>query len=120
MQYIFDWAKQFSNVCAILCGHDIPMAASDPAGTNFRCRVDAASDGHPLVSIYADFQLGAGVLARGMPIPNGIADRNDPDTACSYVILLTFGMDDPSVTISAINTTTGVLPGTLAQPNSGR
>jgi len=64
-----DWAKGFSNVKAILCGHDIPDGTD--TGTNVAHRVDTATDEHPLVGIYANYQLGPGNSCNGCVGPSG-------------------------------------------------
>ena len=67
------WAKTFSNVRLVLCGHVIPYGACPDASTpcqpdpktsqtpyavswNWNYRSDTANDGHKLLGIYANYQ----------------------------------------------------------------
>jgi hypothetical protein len=49
------WAKSFSNVRLVLCGHDIPSGQSEAANVSYR--IDPSAGGGNLLGIYADYQF---------------------------------------------------------------
>ena len=52
---VLAWAQGFANMHLVLCGHFVPddIESGTPNGAH---RVDHATDGHPLLGIYADYQ----------------------------------------------------------------
>jgi len=100
---LFEWAKGFSNVCAILCGHDIPDPSTIGQGSNFTYRVDPATDGHPLVSIFANWQLGARDGTTPTTDPNWDVVFYDQNKCSSRVVLL-LELSGTELTINAYNT----------------
>jgi hypothetical protein len=87
-----EWAKQFQNVKAILCGHVLsPFGNSGP---NEAHRIDTAKDGHTFVGIFADYQTDYTLNAIGQP-------------SYSQVVLL-LELSGSLVNVRAFNTTTNV------------
>jgi hypothetical protein len=102
-QELCDWAKTFSNIKAILCGHSLPQTGTEE-GTNHYHRVDMAWDGHPLIGIYTDYQVGFGDDKTVPADANGCVG---PGGQLPSQVVLLLELSDFQMNVRAFNTTTG-------------
>jgi hypothetical protein len=110
---IWNWAQQFRNLKAIMCGHscDALNAIEDP-GTHESGPTEAfnpltATDGHMVLGIYSDHQsdyMPNTPNHKPVPIPNQVEINPSYD---QVVLLLELLSNKSNVVIRAFNTTTG-------------
>jgi hypothetical protein len=102
---LWTWAKQFTNVRAIMCGHECdPLAApgksnSHASGPNEAFTTLTATDGHTVLGIYSNHQSDYS--------PNSPGDPSYSPSYSQVVLLLHLLSDKSHVVIRSFNTTTG-------------